>query len=200
MKKRINFYQASLKPKHDPLPLKKVLLLLGATLIICTLIALYQQWQQTKNQQSLDKTRAQHTALEQQITTLRAELKTKRDTAQLQQQLHYLHQALNAREQLTRHLQGGEHKTLMSYSALLTDLARYHQPNLWLTEINVAQQAISLTGKTTQPASIAKWLTQLRSSPYFAGKAFSTLEFDSQKSVRRFSVATEVEQISEQQP
>ena len=78
----------------------------------------------------------------------------------------------------------------------MDDLANYHNQNLWLTRIDIDTQKIRLSGQTIAPSSIPQWLKKLQQSPFFQGKAFSSVKFDEVEdtdNVKQFLISTDFE-------
>ncbi|QFU06060.1 Fimbrial assembly protein (PilN) [Pseudoalteromonas sp. THAF3] len=193
MKSSINFYQESLKPRHDPLPLAQVVKIFIAAFVVLAVVIALQVWRNNHQQQQLQELTQQHSHLKADVAELNKQLAQRRDTKNLQQQLEQQQRAEQHRLSLIAYLQGKGSGAPLSYSALMNDLARYHNPQVWLTEINISQRHVQLQGKTAVPSEIAPWLKQLRNSNYFIGKEFSVLEFDQSDELRQFNVSTSID-------
>ncbi|MCG7570388.1 PilN domain-containing protein [Pseudoalteromonas sp. CNC9-20] len=193
MKSSINFYQESLKPRHDPLPLALVVKIFIAAFVVLAVVIALQVWRNNHQQQQLQELTQQHSHLKAEVAELNKQLAQRRDTKNLQQQLEQQQRAEQHRLSLIAYLQGKGSGVPLSYSALMNDLARYHNPQVWLTEINISQRHVQLQGKTAVPSEIAPWLKQLRNSNYFLGKEFSVLEFDESDELRQFNVSTRID-------
>lgn len=193
MKSSINFYQESLKPRHDPLPLALVVKIFIAAFVVLAVVIALQVWRNNHQQQQLQELTQQHSHLKAEVAELNKQLAQRRDTKNLQQQLEQQQRAEQHRLSLLAYLQGKGSGAPLTYSALMNDLARYHNPQVWLTEINISQRHVQLKGKTAVPSEIAPWLKQLRNSNYFLGKEFSVLEFDQSDELRQFNVSTRID-------
>ena len=193
MKSSINFYQESLQPRHDPLPLALVVKIFIAAFVVLAVVIALQVWRNHHQQQQLQELTQQHSHLKADVAELNKQLAQRRDTKNLQQQLEQQQRAEQHRLSLIAYLQGKCSGAPLSYSALMNDLSRYHNPQVWLTEINISQRHVQLQGKTAVPSEIAPWLKQLRNSNYFLGKEFSVLEFDQSDELRQFNVSTRID-------
>ena len=193
MKSSINFYQESLKPRHDPLPLALVVKIFIAAFVVLAVVIALQVWRNNHQQQQLQELTQQHSHLKAEVAELNKQLAQRRDTKNLQQQLEQQQRAEQHRLSLLAYLQGKGSGAPLTYSVLMNDLARYHNPQVWLTEINISQRHVQLQGKTAVPSEIAPWLKQLRNSNYFLGKEFSVLEFDQSDELRQFNVSTRID-------
>ncbi|WP_151173525.1 PilN domain-containing protein [Pseudoalteromonas ruthenica] len=193
MKSSINFYQESLQSRHDPLPLALVVKIFIAAFVVLAVVIALQVWRNNHQQQQLQELTQQHSHLKADVAELNKQLAQRRDTKNLQQQLEQQQRAEQHRLSLLAYLQGKGSGAPLTYSALMNDLARYHNPQVWLTEINISQRHVQLQGKTAVPSEIAPWLKQLRNSNYFLGKEFSVLEFDQSNELRQFNVSTRID-------
>lgn len=197
MKRTINLYQDSLKPKKERLPFSSVLLLNGAALIVMLVVVTALNFTLGAKQQKLsEKTRAIG-QLNNEIKTLSAALEKKRDTQSLQQQLERVNAKIENRKRLLAYLKSGELSfDATKYGEVMDDLANFHNQNLWLTSIDIDTQTIRLTGQTVAPSSIPVWLKNLQNSPFFQGKSFSSVQFDEvdgSENVKQFLISTNFE-------
>lgn len=197
MKRTINLYQDSLKPKKERLPFSSVLLLNGAALIVMLVVVTALNFTLGAKQQKLsEKTRAIG-QLNNEIKTLSAALERKRDTQSLQQQLERVNAKIENRKRLLAYLKSGELSfDATKYGEVMDDLANFHNQNLWLTSIDIDTQTIRLTGQTVAPSSIPVWLKNLQNSPFFQGKSFSSVQFDEvdgSENVKQFLISTNFE-------
>lgn len=190
MKRSINFYQESLKPAQDPLPLTLVVKIVAVTAVILALIIALQSWRANSSESHLNKLRMQHAQASQTMNGLSEQLQAHRNTDDLEQQLSKLKQATKYRQELLLQLDTKQGSKAVSYSEFMRDLARFHNPNVWLRSITASQQQFALEGATQSPADIPRWIQNLRQSEYFKGRELSTLEFASNDGVRQFKVAT----------
>lgn len=197
MKRTINLYQDSLKPKKERLPFSSVLWLNGAALIVMLVVVTALNFTLGAKQQKLsEKTRAIG-QLNNEIKTLSAALEKKRDTQSLQQQLERVSAKIENRKRLLAYLESGELSfDAAKYGEVMDDLANFHNQNLWLTSIDIDTQTIRLTGQTVAPSSIPVWLKNLQNSPFFQGKSFSSVQFDEvggSENVKQFLISTNFE-------
>ena len=96
MKRTINLYQDSLKPKKERLPFSKVLWLNGAAIGVMLVVVIALNITLGAKQKKLNEKTNAISQLNSEIKTLSAALEKKRDTQSLQQQLPQLqgHQPL----------------------------------------------------------------------------------------------------------
>ena len=197
MKRTINLYHPSLKPKKERLPLSKVLWVNGLafSVMLVTVVALNVFLNMTE--EKIQQQTALINQINGEINVLNDALEKKRDTKMLQQQLEQVNAKIQNRKQLLAYLESGELSfDATKYGEVMDDLADYHDQNLWLTSINIDTQKIRLSGQTVAPSSIPVWLKNLQQSPFFQGKSFSSVKFDEvdgDESVKQFLLSTDFE-------
>ena len=74
----------------------------------------------------------------------------------------------------------------------MKELAKYHEPNIWLTKIQFVGQKVILQGQTLQSKYLPIWFNNLKQSPFFSDKEFSVLELSTQDGISKFNVATDL--------
>ncbi|MEC8489576.1 MAG: PilN domain-containing protein [Pseudomonadota bacterium] len=197
MKRTINLYQDSLKPKKERLPFSKVLLLNGAAIGVMLVVVIALNITLGAKQKKLNEKTNAISQLNSEIKTLSAALEKKRDTQSLQQQLEKVNAKIENRKRLLAYLDSGELSfDATKYGEVMDDLANFHNQNLWLTSIDIDTQTIRLSGQTLAPSSIPVWLKKLQQSPFFQGKSFSSVQFDEvdgKENVKQFLISTDFE-------
>jgi len=198
MKNRINFYQKSLRPRRDLLPLQGVLALWGIALFVIAIswggFALSAYFNQLKAQQS----ESTLNEISNQLQVVKAKLDEKQNKDQFVKQLKKIEQEIAHKQQVFGYLDDAQTLSSMDYSQVMLDLARYHVASIWLTQITFSEQTMTLKGQASQSAKLPIWLSSLKQSRYFAGKEFSVLEFEDKDGLSQFNVATEVAAKEEQ--
>ena len=197
MKRTINLYQDSLKPKKERLPFSKVLLLNGAAIGVMLVVVIALNITLGAKQKKLNEKTNAISQLNSEIKTLSAALEKKRDTQSLQQQLEKVNAKIENRKRLLAYLDSGELSfDATKYGEVMDDLANFHNQDLWLTSIDIDTQTIRLSGQTLAPSSIPVWLKKLQQSPFFQGKSFSSVQFDEvdgKENVKQFLISTDFE-------
>ena len=197
MKRTINLYQDSLKPKKERLPFSKVLLLNGAAIGVMLVVVIALNITLGAKQKKLNEKTNAISQLNSEIKTLSAALEKKRDTQSLQQQLEKVNAKIENRKRLLAYLDSGELSfDATKYGEVMDDLANFHNQSLWLTSIDIDTQTIRLSGQTLAPSSIPVWLKKLQQSPFFQGKSFSSVQFDEvdgKENVKQFLISTDFE-------
>jgi Tfp pilus assembly protein PilN len=91
----------------------------------------------------------------------------------LMMQVETLERQLQARVLLIGELEKKEQLKNQGFSALLRDLAEYHQDGVWLKRIRVSEQQLQLMGGTASAAAVPQWIKSLKQADYFAGRKFA---------------------------
>ncbi len=193
MKAEINFYQKSLRPKRDLMPLLGVIILWLIALLIMIIFwlgfavdILYQN--------SVLKKQQQHLAAQQAVLNLsKNELAKKQDKSKLVAEFKRLQAEVSHKQLFFDYLTTTERLVAIDFSQVMQDLAQFHEANIWLTSIQLSDQQIILKGETQQPSALPVWLSQLKHSSFFTGKEFSVVEFKQNKQNSEFVVATEID-------
>lgn len=197
MKRTINLYHPSLQPQKERLPLAKVLWVNGVAFALMLTAVVLLNVILSGKQETLKHQTAAVSQINDEIKALTAALEKKRDTKNLQQQLARVNTKIEHRKQLLAYLESGELSfDATKYGEVMDDLANYHNQNLWLTRIDIDTQKIRLSGQTIAPSSIPQWLKKLQQSPFFQGKAFSSVKFDEVEdtdNVKQFLISTDFE-------
>ncbi|MFK3866227.1 PilN domain-containing protein [Pseudoalteromonas rhizosphaerae] len=192
MKNRINFYQKSLRPRRDLMPLQSVLALWGIALFVIAIswggFALSVHFNQIEAQQ----TELTLNEMSTQLQAVKAKLDEKQNKDQFVKQLKKMEQEIAHKQQVFGYLEAAQTLSSMDYSQVMLDLARYHVASIWLTQVTFSEQTVTLKGQASQSAQLPIWLSSLKQSRYFAGKEFSVLEFEDKNGLSEFNVATEV--------
>lgn len=197
MKTTVNLFHESLKPQKEKLPLSTVLLINGSVFMVMLLAMLMLQFFEKNKASESAQQRANVESVKNDIALLSKALDEKRDIKQLQTELESVNTKIRNRELLVAYLEEGELSfDATEFGMVMDDLARYHDVNLWLTQITIDTQSVRLQGETLEPASIPMWLKGLQQSPFFNGKSFSTVTFeeiDDREDVKAFVISSNFE-------
>ncbi|MGB1290655.1 MAG: PilN domain-containing protein [Pseudoalteromonas sp.] len=192
MKTRINFYQKAIRVKRDPVPFKVMLALWLVTLCVVALTWLFYLDEEHKSLQLVTQSEAYLTNTEQQLSVVKQRLADKQNKSHLIDELKVLQQEILHKQQVFDYLENTSMHTKTDYADVMRDLAAYHEPQIWLSQIKFDGQKIILKGRAQQAKSLPIWLTNLRQSSFFNGKEFSVVELSSSEGVSEFNVATQL--------
>ncbi|WP_231609141.1 MULTISPECIES: PilN domain-containing protein [unclassified Pseudoalteromonas] len=192
MKTRINFYQKTLRVRRDPVPLSGMITLwLGALLIIAITWAFY-SYKTYSSELDLEQNRQYLKQGKAQLEVVKQQLAEKQNKTLFINELKTLQQEVLHKQQIFSYLEQSSDQSATDYAQVMHDLAKYHEPNIWLTHIKFVGQSVTLQGQTSQSKFLPIWFDNLKQSPFFIDKEFSVLELSTQAGVSEFNVATEL--------
>lgn len=173
MKTRINLYPEHLKPKTQLLNLSFVMIVwlvigLNAVFFYYDYNTQYKQTMATVN-----KLQVSLNNLENQREKFEFEVSERKQSPRLLREVIDLKEQLKIKRRLQTSLLKQENFKLNGFSQLMSDLARHHHDDMWLTEINVYGEVTRFVGVTLQSAAVPEWLDNLSSSEFFSGQTFS---------------------------
>lgn len=188
MKTRINLYLPQLRPQKDPLSLNRIVVFLLVTLFTMALLSSTLKAKVVTQQKKLQG--QQQIVNEQQttLTQLQTALAKKQDKSVLAKKLAQI-QAEIYHKQLVMDFISIHDQTIL-YAQVMEDLARYHEPKVWLTGFKFDSQHIVLEGQTDEPTQVPHWLDGLKASQYFSGKQLSEIEFEQREGLTYFRIAS----------
>ncbi|MBH0042134.1 MULTISPECIES: PilN domain-containing protein [unclassified Pseudoalteromonas] len=192
MKTRINFYQKTLRVRRDPVPLSGMITLwLGALLIIAITWAFY-SYKTYSSELDLEQNRQYLKQGKAQLEVVKQQLAEKQNKTLFINELKTLQQEVLHKQQIFSYLEESSDQSATDYAQVMHDLAKYHEPNIWLTHIKFVGQSVTLQGQTSQSKFLPIWFDNLKQSPFFIDKEFSVLELSTQAGVSEFNVATDL--------
>ena len=192
MKTRINFYQKTLRVRRDPVPLSGMITLwLGALLIIAITWAFY-SYKTYSSELDLEQNRQYLKQGKAQLEVVKQQLAEKQNKTIFINELKTLQQEVLHKQQIFSYLEQSSEQSATDYAQVMHDLAKYHEPNIWLTHIKFVGQSVTLQGQTSQSKFLPIWFDNLKQSPFFIDKEFSVLELSTQAGVSEFNVATDL--------
>ncbi|WP_231614073.1 PilN domain-containing protein [Pseudoalteromonas sp. NZS71_1] len=192
MKTRINFYQKTLRVRRDPVPLSGMITLwLGALLIIAITWAFY-SYKTYSSELDLEQNRQYLKQGKAQLEVVKQQLAEKQNKTLFINELKTLQQEVLHKQQIFSYLEQSSDQSATDYAQVMHDLAKYHEPNIWLTHIKFIGQSVTLQGQTSQSKFLPIWFDNLKQSPFFIDKEFSVLELSTQAGVSEFNVATDL--------
>lgn len=186
IQQRINFYLAEFRPPVLPPPVRRLLVLLGLSLLLLCLAALallgYRQWLLTEQQQTALVTQR----LTQQLEEERARRPLRVADAALQQQLQEARQQLANSQKIWLYLGREQLQQSQSFTPLIAQLGEQQVSGIWLQgfTVHAAGQQIRLQGFVDEPSKLSRYVTGLLQRSAYAGKSFR--QIDVQRTERRW--------------
>jgi MSHA biogenesis protein MshI len=113
-----------------------------------------------------------------QVSQLQTQHKSRKASVQLTEKLDQLTQELQGKRVLSQHLKGQSVPNEQRYSAVMLDMARYHDEQLWISEMRFDEVGVSLRGYALNALAVPQWMNKLQKSPFFVGKEFAVLNLE----------------------
>lgn len=198
MKTRINFYRDNLKPKIILINLNFLCAILVLSLVV--IIAFWsglniQHEQIEKSSGMLIKNLNTKKEL---IDSMIEAKETKVQDPSIIAQIEKTQKQLNVKNAILNELKVRETQKSNGFSALMVDLASNHQPELWLTNINLEERKLYLEGTTSDSSALPQWVNKLGRAAYFNGKEFAGARmFRNDEQMLSFILSSELDDVNE---
>lgn len=194
MKHRVNLYPADLRPKLEILTFNNVLV---ACLVLIVLVSAWRSVYQSQ----LEGVLAQQKRVASQVSSkstraqvLQEQLENRSKDPLLLARIDDTQQELDLKNRLLNEVKGREILKNTGFSSLMLALAENHNPDLWLTDINIDQQDLRFAGQTIDSAAVPKWLQQLGKSEFFQGKDFASTRLYREQDGVRFEISSRLQE------
>lgn len=173
MKNRVNLYEQKFRPTLELLSLNFTIAVWVTSLVLVLFIGFnIYQTQKSVEREALAaaKELADKTAV---MDVLVDGKNNKTQDAALISELEQTQKQLAIKKSIISELANREEQRSRGFSALMFDLANNHQPELWLTEINLDGKQIKIKGGAVDSTALPLWVNQLSSANYFIGTEFA---------------------------
>ncbi|MBB1337244.1 PilN domain-containing protein [Pseudoalteromonas sp. SR44-2] len=168
-----------------------ITLWLGALLIIAITWAFY-SYKTYSSELDLEQNKEYLKQGKAQLEVVKQQLAEKQNKALFINELKTLQQEVLHKQQIFSYLELSTDQSATDYSQVMQDLAKYHEPNIWLTHIKFSGKSVTLQGQVSQSKFLPIWFSNLKQSSFFIDKEFSVLELSTQDGVSKFNVATDL--------
>lgn len=176
MKQQVNFYGDQFKPKKELLSLQNMLLTWLAGIVLVFAFYNFEIKRAAIAEKSFQMTQQREQHQQSQLRDLQSNFSARGDALVLEKNLQDMQASLNQRnfvlEQLGLKAQGMR----KGIAGLMDNLARMPVKGLWLTQINVNQGQLSVSGLTDDAEKIPQLIQKLQSMNALQDKRFSRLE------------------------
>lgn len=189
MKSRINLYTPELRPQKDPLSLLKLLVISGVALSVMLVVSsiLTTQVMQLKKALKTEQYLAEQQQLS--LNQLQAELEKKQNKSKFAQELKLIENEITHKKLMFDFISSRSEADAVYFANVMTDLARYHDNRIWLTEFKINHGNLKLAGMAQNASVLPHWLDSLKQSNFFAGQSFSVMEFEQKNNTVLFTLA-----------
>jgi Tfp pilus assembly protein PilN len=158
---QINFYFSEYHPK----PLSFDSRFAGITLLIVIVVlfsfSLFESMRLEKSQKDLSEKKQQLSKLESNILIAQKELAKKLNKQHLPEKIAFAQKQLNTYKKLALAINRPIQPPPVKYSEILNALSERRTESVWLTDIYIKDQHLSLTGATTKKERIPDYVMQL---------------------------------------
>lgn len=179
MPQQINLYSTALQAPRQRFAAQTLAMGLGVTALLIVIGCLGVQWQTHQVRHDAALARAQHLQDKQHLSARLASLPSTASTAgALEQQLAQTQAALQQRHAVLDELMRGRLDELHRRSALLRRVAQTVPSAVWLTQVDIDDQRLTLHGRTLEPDSLRPWLAQLNAQPYLPEQPLAGLKIE----------------------
>ena len=174
MRQQINLYQPIFREQRKLFSSRVVGMALGAVLVTLTAIYAYGQWQVASLEHQLEALRKEQQANETRMASLGALQGARSNTKAIEDTINALTVELAVRTRALQVLQSGGAGHTTGFATRLEALARGHVDGLWLDHLILSSEgaAMSLSGATTNPALVPRYLQGLSAQPALSGARF----------------------------
>lgn len=189
MKNRINLYIPELRPQKDPLSLAKLLITSGVVLSAVLVVSSILTTQVVQVKKAL---KAEQVIAEQQqasLNQLQAQLEQKQNKSKYAQELKIIESEIAHKKLMFDFIAERSEADAVYFASVMTDLARFHDSRIWLTEFKLSHGNVKLAGVAQNASALPYWLDSLKQSDFFSGQSFSVMEFEQKNSAVSFTIA-----------
>ena len=184
MTPQINLYHTCFRKKYLLLTFSRmVAIIVLSSLSIPALIGL-NYFEVNKITAQTNKLKDSYTHLESEWQKNRNILSQKDSAPEIATQAVKFETILAHRTELMQFIRDNSFDNSMGYSDYLVALARQHTYNIWLTNISILKNGVSLSieGKLNDSAILPQYLQRLASEPVMAGRQFETMKISREDS------------------
>lgn len=176
MKLLANLYLVELQPSREVFTFKRVMAATVALFVVAVVASVGATFY--ANQQQIQTQRLVHefSQAQQELTRIREELRAATNNAQLAQQISDVEMQLGQRQRLLQQMQQVTLSSQVSFASLLQDIARADVESIWLQRILVANNQLTLQGKTTNAGALPQWLASFSDYSALSNRQFGVFE------------------------
>ena len=174
MRQQINLYQPIFREQRKLFSSRVVGMALGAVIVTLAAIYAFGNWQVDALQRQVELLRTEQQSSETRIASLGALQGARANTKSVDDKVASLTAELAIRTRALQVLQSGGAGHATGFASRLEALARGHVEGLWLDHVILSSQgsAMSLSGATTNPALVPKYLQGLSAQTALSGARF----------------------------
>ena len=178
MRQQVNLFQSVLVDKPKPLQVRQFGLLVLAWAAVLLLFGLLGQQRLNTSISDLAELQQQHEIVQARVTTLEANIASRRPDPRLAERAHSFEQKLISLKELLNYLSRLGEADNDLFIEVLDGLARHRMEGLWLRQLKLGRrgQDVQLAGSAVRPDLVPRYLQSLASKDVLGGQIFSSLE------------------------
>lgn len=176
MKQIANLYVFELRPKHETLTFKRVMIAVAAVLVVGIFSSVAMTlW---ANHSEINTQRMAHnlSQAQQQLVAKQNELRTAMNDPKVTQQIEQVEVELAQRQRLLQQMKSVTQTQEASFALVLEELARADIEAIWLQRILIANGQLTLQGKTADASALPLWLASFSNYDTLSGRQFGVFE------------------------
>ena len=175
MKQQVNFYAEEFQPKRDWVSARMMLLYWLAGCVLVSMLYPFEAKKLELAERNMLMAQQQEDRLLRQLNELQASFSERGDAEALERELEQKTRELLQRQQVLTQLGLRTEGMERGVAGILDDLARHPIEGLWLSEINVYQGQLSVTGFTLEADHVPLLVAQLQKIGSLKERRFSKL-------------------------
>ena len=191
MKHRLNFYNDSYKPQIDWLSLPSIVFILVLLLCGVVLSAITLQGMANSAESQYVQTAMTTQELERSVSELEEQVMNRTHDPVLVQQIENTKQRIGEHSLLLEAIETQVPLKQRRFSLLLSELADASQSSLWLTHIQVSENAMTFKGGVSSPQALPQWIQRLGGTASLSQQHFSSTTLLNDEGNMQFTLSTE---------
>lgn len=176
MKQLANLYLAELHPRKQTLTFNRAASIVAGAMLVSVVIAVASSWYAGQQVVTTQRTNHQLSQVQQSLTAKQNTLRAAMNNPQVEQQINELEAQLAQRQRLLQQMNAVTAASQTSFAALLRDVARADLESIWLQRIIVANNQLTLQGKTADAGALPQWLASFSNYSTLQNRQFGVFE------------------------
>jgi Tfp pilus assembly protein PilN len=175
---QINLYQPIFRKQEKKFSTVAMLQAAGIVAAGIVLMYGYSWWRLSALQQELQRAQQNQAAAARRLAEVSEKFGRQRTGTALDEEIVRLERELVAKQRIQQLLQRGVFSNTRGFSDYLVSLARQHVPGVWLTgfDITGAAEELSLSGRSTDPELVPRYMQRLSSEKPLSGLEFRVFQ------------------------
>ncbi|MBW8189434.1 PilN domain-containing protein [Neiella marina] len=190
MKKQVDLFSPQLVPRQLRINARLVAGVWGVLIAIMVFAGVSSSMVVTSTEQEAASATRAKRSLEQQYQNLMAAQAARKVSPELLAAFEQAKREASIKGKLLRLVAESEQTHEQPYSALMADLASVDEPRIWLQQIAITGQQLTLVGMAAEAELIPGWIQQVGEQGYLKGKSFNQLVISEQEQQHSFSLRT----------